>query len=321
MAPPKRLLVTGGAGFIGSHFVESRLAAGDRVTVLDAFDGFLYSSDLKRENAALLQRHSKAEALAIIEGDIRDDALLATVVPGHDTIVHLAGIAGVRPSLRDPAFYCDVNVTGTAKLLVAARAAGIDRFVFASSSSVYGNPPHLPADEEVALVPQSPYAATKRSGELLLEAWANTHPAARLASLRFFTVYGPRQRPDMAIRTFASKLLQDAPIDLFGDGSMRRDYTFVSDIVRGIEATVRNLDDRCGHRAFNLGRGETVDLRTLVAALEAVTGRTARVNVAPKPAGDVDATYASIARARDELGWVPEVSLADGLRAVVASLG
>jgi len=320
MAPPNRLLVTGGAGFIGSHFVESRLTAGDAVTVLDAFDSFLYPAELKRENAALLQRHPRAAALTIREGDIRDDALLAAVVPGHTTIVHLAGIAGVRPSLRDPAYYCDVNVTGTAKLLAAARTAGVERLVFASSSSVYGNPPRLPAEEDVALVPQSPYAATKRAGELLLEAWANTHPTARLASLRFFTVYGPRQRPDMAIRTFASKLLQDAPIDVFGDGSMRRDYTFVSDIVRGIEATVRNLDTRTGHRAFNLGRGETVDLRTLLATLEAVTGRTARVQSAPKPAGDVDATFASIARARDELGWVPEVSLADGLRAVVTSL-
>ena len=313
-----RVVVTGGVGFIGYHVSRALLARGDDVLVLDDFSDAPYPEAQKRENARDLAS-AFGEKVTIHEGTVTSRVTVDAALEGAEAIVHLAGLAGVRPSFADPARYVAVNVEGTANVLEAAHARGIVRVSAASSSSVYGNDTPLPAREEAACVePASPYAASKRAMELVALACSHKMPELTFNALRFFTVYGPRQRPEMAITKFARALLAGDTIPLFGDGSMRRDFTHVDDIVRGVLAA--NARTSKGFRAFNLGSGAPVTLTTLVTALETASGAQASLVHEARPLGDVDATFADISRARDELGWAPRITLADGLATVFAWL-
>lgn len=312
-----RLLVTGGLGFIGHHLCRSLLARGDTLRVLDDYSDAPYPTLMKRENEEALRAEPGAhERLAVVRGCITDRETVARLTHDVDGVVHLAGLAGVRPSFANPAHYARVNVEGTSTLLDAAQTAGVGLFVYASSSSVYGNATPLPASEEAAaIVPESPYAASKRGAELVASAMLRKTPKTRCPALRFFTVYGPRQRPEMAITTFMRKLLAGEPITMFGDGTMRRDFTHVDDIVRGVIAAIERAPE--GFRPYNLGSGAPVTLNDLVAAMKAAAGRDVAVERAPVPLGDVDATFADISRATSELGWRPQLTLAEGLGTVV----
>ncbi len=315
----RRWLVTGGVGFIGHHLVRALLSRGDGVRVLDDFSDAPYPTRLKRRNAEDLRAHHGPSELDIVEGCVTDRALASRLVEGTDGVLHLAGLAGVRPSFAEPARYARVNVEGTANLLEAVQRKGVPTFVLASSSSVYGNDTPLPAAEQAAaIVPESPYAASKRSAELVVAAMAKKTPGVRCPALRFFTVYGPRQRPEMAITLFLRAILGGAPITVFGDGSMKRDFTHVDDIVRGVLASIDHAP--AGYRPYNLGSGAPILLSKLVEAMGHAAGREPVVEHAPVPLGDVDATFADIARARLELGWAPQVALEDGLRSVVTWL-
>jgi UDP-glucuronate 4-epimerase len=315
-----RVLVTGGVGFIGYHLTRALLARGDDVTVVDDFSDAPYPTAMKRRNERDLREElatsaSSAERLRVVHACVTDNRALGPLVGAHEMVIHLAGLAGVRPSFADPARYSRVNVEGTANVLEHARAAGHARFVFASSSSVYGNSTPLPAVEDaVAIAPESPYAASKRGAELVSRALALRAPSMRITGLRFFTVYGPRQRPEMAITLFARAIAARRPIDIFGDGSMRRDFTHVDDIVRGIVAAADAAAP--GFHLYNLGSGAPVTLTELVAALSAAVGQEARVSHVPAPLGDVDATYADIRKAQRELAWSPQRKLVDGLKTV-----
>ena len=316
-APGQKLVVTGGVGFIGSHLCHALLARGDTLRIVDDFSNAPYPTAMKEANLTRLRSLPGADArLSLLRGDIADRELAERACEGMDGIVHLAGLAGVRPSFAEPARYVRVNVEGTANLLDVAQNAGHRVFVLASSSSVYGNSTPLPASEdEPSIEPESPYAASKRGAELALSALAKKKPEIRCASLRFFTVYGPRQRPEMAITLWLRKILAGEPITMFGDGSMRRDFTHVEDIVRGVIAAVDKAP--AGSRVWNLGSGAPVTLTDLVSAMGRASGKTPEVLRAPVPLGDVEATFADITRARDELGWSPAIRLEDGLRSVV----
>jgi UDP-glucuronate 4-epimerase len=307
------ILVTGAAGFIGSHFCDSLVERGDEVVGLDNFNAF-YDPAIKRRNlAGLLER----PGFSLVEGDIRDADLLARLFAERriGSLVHLAAMAGVRPSVEDPALYHDVNCTGTARLLVAARDAGVSHVVFASSSSVYGGNTKVPfhEDDDVSR-PVSPYAATKRSNELTCHAFHHLF-GMDIACLRFFTVYGPRQRPEMAIHKFVRLVERGEPLPLFGDGGTERDYTYIDDILDGM---LKAFDRSRGFRIYNLGESRTVSLRALVAAIGQATGREPRVDWQPVQPGDVVATFADVGRARRELGYDPRVGLEEGLRRFVA---
>jgi len=306
------VLVTGAAGFIGSHLCEALLARGDRVVGLDNFNDF-YDPAIKRGNLAGL---TGRPGFALVEGDIRDGAALARVLAEHapTSVVHLAAMAGVRPSLKDPALYHDVNCTGTAVLLQAAHAAGIGRFVFGSSSSVYGGNPKVPfhEDDDVSR-PVSPYAATKRANELTCHTFHHLY-GMDIACLRFFTVYGPRQRPEMAIHKFVRMTEAGEALPLFGDGRSERDYTYIDDILDGL---LKAHDRSRGFRLYNLGESRTISLRELVAAVGRALGKEPRVDWLPPQPGDVPRTYADIGRARAELGYDPRVGLEEGLRRFV----
>lgn len=307
-----KVLLTGGAGFIGSHVLERLLRDGCEVDVVDNFDPF-YPAAVKEANLAAVAPH---EGFRLHRGDIRDRAFLGALPAGHDAIVHLAAKAGVRPSIADPVAYQQVNVEGTQNLLEWARARGVRQFVFASSSSVYGVNPRVPwREEDAVLQPISPYASTKVSGELLGHVYAHLF-GIRFIALRFFTVYGPRQRPDLAIHKFARLILAGRPLPFFGDGSTRRDYTYIDDIVAGVVAAVRY--DQSSYEVINLGNNRTVSLRELVAALENALGRAAVVDPQPEQPGDVPQTWADVSKARRLLGYAPTTGLADGL-AVFAS--
>lgn len=313
----KRWLVSGGVGFIGHHLVRSLVARGDRVRVLDDFSDAPYPARFKRRNAEELRR--EAADVEIVEGSVADPKVVAQLTEGVDGVLHLAGLAGVRASFAAPALYQRVNVEGTAVMLDAAQKAGVERFVLASSSSVYGNATPLPAREDApAIVPESPYAASKRGAELVASAMLRKTPKMRCAALRFFTVYGPRQRPEMAISMWLRTILRGDKITVFGDGSMRRDFTHVDDIVRGVLAAADATPE--GYREYNLGSGSPITLTDLVDAMARASGKTPAVQHAPVPLGDVDATFADIARAKAELGWEPRVKIADGLETVVAWL-
>lgn len=315
----QRWLVTGGVGFIGHHLTRALLRRGDDVTVLDDFSDSPYPTRLKRRHAEALKAESSGRC-EVVEGCITDRALATRLTEGKAGVIHLAGLAGVRPSFADPARYARVNVEGTANLLEAAQRAGCSLFLFASSSSVYGNATPLPAQEDApAIVPESPYAASKRAAELVVSAMIRKTPKLRAPLLRFFTVYGPWQRPEMAISSFLRRILEGKPITVFGDGSMRRDFTHVEDIVRGVLAAVDGAPE--GVRAYNLGSGAPITLTDLVAAMGRAAGRPVNVERAPVPLGDVDATFADISRARAELGWQPQVRLEEGLKTVVRWIG
>lgn len=300
-----RVLVTGGAGFIGSHVCEHLLARGDQVTVLDNFNDF-YDPRVKRENARVLR------AATLVEGDIRDQALVARLFQEgeFEAVVHLAAMAGVRPSLRDPLLYTDVNVRGTQILLGQLERRADVRFVFASSSSVYGANDKVPFREDDDIHrPISPYAATKRAGELLCYTHHHLY-GTPVSCLRFFTVYGPRQRPEMAIHSFTKKCLARQPIPFFGDGSTRRDYTYIADIVDG---TVRALDRAKGYAIYNLGEAQTISLAELLATIGRLCGVEPILDRQPLQPGDVLITYADVSRARRELGYDPRTTLEEGL--------
>jgi UDP-glucuronate 4-epimerase len=308
-----KILVTGGAGFIGSHLGERLLARGERVVVLDDFNDF-YDPALKRANLAVTLGHP---AYRLVEGDIRDRALVFRLFAeeGFDAVVHLAARAGVRPSLTQPVLYEEVNCVATLHLLEAAVAHGRPRFVFASSSSVYGVNSKLPFSEEDPIErPVSPYAATKRAGELHVFTFHHLHGLPAVC-LRFFTVYGPRQRPEMAIARFIRCLETGRPIPFYGDGGSRRDYTYIDDILDGVEAA---LDRSIDFEILNLGGAHPVTLTDLVAALERATGRTARLDRMPDQPGDVPVTFAATEKAERVLGFRAKVPLEEGLRRTVA---
>lgn len=308
------VVVTGGVGFIGYHVTRALATRGDRVVVADDFSDAPYPRAHKRRNAADLI--AQFSGVRIVEACVTDREAMGRIMAGANVVVHLAGLAGVRPSFADPARYGRVNVEGTSVVQDLAMKAGVQRFLFASSSSVYGNTTPLPAREDApAIEPQSPYAATKRAAELAALALSRKAPSLPCTALRFFTVYGPRQRPEMAITLFTRAAVNGRPIVMFGDGSMRRDFTHVDDIVRGVLATIDGAPS--GFRAYNLGSGAPVRLDALVDLI----GRTASVPLDVQrdsvPLGDVDTTFADITRAREELKWEPRVPLEEGLRTVV----
>jgi|LakMenEpi03Aug12_release.lakeMendotaPanAssembly.Ray.scaffolds.fasta_scaffold01762_13 UDP-glucuronate 4-epimerase len=303
-------LITGGAGFIGSHVSEALLARGDTLTILDNFNSF-YDPAIKRANAALLA------GAQWIDGDIRDAKLVGELFRSRrfDGVVHLAAMAGVRPSLLDPLLYEDVNVRGTLILLEEARRLPGLRFVFASSSSVYGANDRVPFSEADDIHrPISPYAATKRAGELFGYTYHHLH-GIPFTGLRFFTVYGERQRPEMAIHKFVQAAFEGTPVPFYGDGSTRRDYTYIGDIVDGV---LRALDRCAGFEIYNLGESQTISLAELVAAIERATGRKMLLDRQPMQPGDVLVTYADVSKARERLGYLPKTPLAEGLGRFVA---
>ncbi len=305
----ERFLVTGGAGFIGSHLVDRLIAAGAEVTVVDDFNDY-YDPALKRANVAA---HSGNARYHLVEADIRDGVRMNELVKSFapQCIVHLAARAGVRPSLADPLLYETTNAVGTLHLLEAARHNRVPKFVFASSSSVYGLNTKVPfAETDALLTPASPYGATKLANEAMCHAYSHLYGLA-IVSLRFFTVYGPRQRPDLAIRKFAERMLAGQTIELYGDGSTSRDYTFIDDIISGVMAAIDF--PAVGHEVFNLGNSSPCTLAELVAALETALGVTAKIERLPEQPGDVPRTFADVQRAETRLGFRPNTPLADGL--------
>ncbi len=304
-------LVTGGAGFIGSHLVEQLLDEGWRVTVVDSFDDF-YPRAEKEANLAAVIAHA---AFRLVEADIRDaDALRKAVTQRPDVIVHFAARAGVRPSIQRPLEYQDVNVRGTHELLELAREWGVKQFVFASSSSVYGVNPNLPwREDDAVLLPISPYASTKVSAELLGHVYSRLF-GIRFVALRFFTVYGPRQRPDLAIRRFMEAIDAGRSIPVFGDGSTRRDYTYVGDVVRGVRVAMDF--DAAPFEVINLGSHHAITLTEMIAAVERTVGKSARIERLPEQPGDVPQTFASVEKSRRLLGFAPATPFADGLDAM-----
>ncbi len=300
------ICVTGAAGFIGSHLTEALLGRGGRVIGIDNLDAF-YDPAVKRENLAACARQGD---FTFVEGDIRDRELMREVTRGAEGIVHLAARAGVRPSIENPELYTDVNVQGTVVMLEAARVNRVPRFVFASSSSVYGNCADAPFRETLPVDhPISPYAATKRAGELLCHTYHHLHDLS-VTCLRFFTVFGPRQRPDLAIHKFTRLIESGQPIPMFGDGSMERDHTYVDDIIAG---TVAALDRCTGYRIYNLGGAKPTRLDALIQAIASATGKKATIERKPEQPGDVTLTHADVSRAREELGYEPATPLTDGL--------
>lgn len=306
MSSPKIILVTGGAGFIGSNLIGSLLQSGQTVLCLDNFDNF-YSRAQKELNIAAFKDNKN---FRFIEGDITDSALLDTL-PEVDVIVHLAAKAGVRPSIQNPIHYQQVNVNGTQTLLEFARTRNITQFVFASSSSVYGINQNVPWHEEEKLLPISPYASTKLSGEMLGHVYSYLY-GIRFIALRFFTVYGPGQRPDLAIHKFFKAIDKNEAIPVYGDGSTSRDYTFVKDTVMGILGAIEY--DQSLFEIINLGNHKTVALSALIQAIEATIGKKAIINRQPEQPGDVPHTFADISKARRLLGYDPSTQLTAGLQ-------
>jgi UDP-glucuronate 4-epimerase len=302
-----KILVTGGAGFIGSHLVEKLLADGHKLAILDDFNDF-YDPQIKRENIAVV-----ADKIAVHQVDLRDPRAVSAMFQGEkfDTVIHLAARAGVRPSIAQPQLYYDTNVGGTLHLLEAARAVGIERFIFASSSSVYGLAKTVPFSEDLHLTQTvSPYAATKIAAEFLCSTYSHLYQM-RIVALRFFTVYGPRQRPDLAIHQFTRRIWNGQPIDQFGDGTTRRDYTYIDDIIQGVIGSLGY--DGPLFDVFNLGENETIQLKDLIVAIEDALGRKARINPLPEQPGDVPLTCADISKARRLLGYQPTTPLRVGL--------
>jgi len=306
----KEILVTGGAGFIGSHLVDRLLGEGSwRVTVVDDLNDF-YSPAIKRANIA---GHLQNPDYKLVEADIRDSAAMAVMFDetGFDVIVHLAARAGVRPSLSEPKLYAETNINGTLNLLDLAREHDIKQFVFGSSSSVYGINTKVPfAEDDRIHQPISPYAATKAAGELLCHTYTHLY-GIRCICLRFFTVYGARQRPDLAIHKFSRLISEGKPIPVFGDGSMRRDYTYIDDIIQGVRAAMDY--DATMYEVFNLGESQTTELRELISLLEQNLDMHAIIDRQPMQPGDVPTTFADISKSREILGYDPTTKIEDGI--------
>jgi len=302
-----RILVTGGAGFIGSHLVEKLLAAGHEVAILDDFNDF-YDPQIKHTNIA-----GVAKDVTIYHVDLRDGASVRNLFHREkfETVVHLAARAGVRPSIQHPQLYYDTNVSGTLHLLDAASVTGVERFIFASSSSVYGISKTVPFSEEQHLTQTlSPYAATKIAAEFLCSTYSHLYQM-RVVALRYFTVYGPRQRPDLAIHQFTRRIYAGQPIEQFGDGATRRDYTYIDDVIQGTMAALKY--DGPLFDIFNLGESDTIQLKDLIAAIENALGKKAKVNRIPEQPGDMPLTCADISKARKLLGYNPTTRFSDGL--------
>jgi UDP-glucuronate 4-epimerase len=302
-----RILVTGGAGFIGSHLVERLLADGHNVVILDDFNDY-YDPKIKRANIAAVSKDVRVHDV-----DLRDAQKVASVFRNEkfDAIFHLAARAGVRPSIQQPQLYYDTNVAGTLHLLEGARTSGVERFIFASSSSVYGAAKTVPFSEEEHLTQTlSPYAATKIAGEFLCSTYSHLYKM-RIVALRYFTVYGARQRPDLAIHQFTRKINAGEPIDQFGDGTTRRDYTYIDDILQGTLAALKYGGPPFD--VFNLGESDTIQLKDLIAAIEKTLGKKAKINRLPEQPGDMPLTCADISKARKLLGYNPKTKFEDGL--------
>ncbi|MEM6454716.1 MAG: GDP-mannose 4,6-dehydratase [Acidobacteriota bacterium] len=320
MSTARHILITGGAGFIGSHLAERLLAQGAQITLLDNFNDF-YDPARKRANVAAIEatarRLDRMDAVDLVELDIRDrtgiDALFAA--RGFDAVVHLAARAGVRPSLAEPVLYEEVNCIGTLHLLEAARHHGPTTFLFGSSSSVYGTNPKVPfAEDDPIDQPISPYATTKRTGELICYNYHHLY-GLQIACLRFFTVYGPRQRPEMAIHKFTDLLARGAAVPMYGDGTSRRDYTYIDDIVDGIVAA---LDRALPFEILNLGGAQTTSLLDLIHNLATALAVSPRIEYLADQPGDVPITYADVRKAERLLGYRPQVTIEDGLARFVA---
>lgn len=306
----KNILITGGAGFIGSHLVDRLLAEGGwRITVIDDFNDF-YDPAIKREN---VRAHLPNPSFKLVEADIRNYEALAPAFGDteFDCIVHLAARAGVRPSLKEPRLYVETNINGTLNLLELAREHGVKQFVFGSSSSVYGMNSKVPFSEDDPIFnPISPYAATKAAGELICHSYAHLYDM-RIVCLRFFTVYGARQRPDLAIHKFAKLISAGKPIPVFGDGTTGRDYTYIDDIIAGVRAAIDY--DQSDYELINLGESRTVELRELISLLEKALDRHAEVDRQPVQPGDVPRTFADITKARRLLGYNPQTQIEEGI--------
>jgi UDP-glucuronate 4-epimerase len=308
-----RILVTGGAGFIGSHLVEKLLADGHNVAIIDDFNDY-YDPQIKRANISAV-----AKDIRVHDVDLRDADKVASVFRNEkfDALFHLAARAGVRPSIQQPQLYYDTNVAGTLHLLEASRSSGVERFIFASSSSVYGAAKKVPFSEEEHLTQTlSPYAATKIAGEFLCSTYSHLYKM-RIVALRYFTVYGARQRPDLAIHQFTRKINAGEPIEQFGDGTTRRDYTFIDDIIQGTLAALKydGGPSRTGDLfdVFNLGESDTIELKDLIAAIETALGKKAKVNRLPEQPGDMPLTCADISKAKRLLGYNPQTKFESGL--------
>jgi UDP-glucuronate 4-epimerase len=309
-----KALITGAAGFIGSHLSERLLAEGWSIVGVDNFNDF-YDPQIKRRN---INNCLKNENFLLVEADIRDSGAMDEVI-GRDVqiVVHLAAMAGVRPSIAQPLLYADVNVNGTMILLELAKEHGIEKFIFGSSSSVYGNNEKVPFSEDDNVdFPISNYAATKKAGELICHTYHHLYGMS-VTCLRFFTVYGPRQRPDLAIHKFAKLIEQDKPIPVYGDGTMMRDFTYIDDIINGVVAAV----DRCnGFNIYNLGESQPITVNDLIAEIENALGKKAVRQYQPPQPGDVERTYADITKSVIELGYNPKTPIHAGLASFVSWL-
>ena len=309
-----KAVVTGAAGFIGSHLTERLLKDGWAVVGVDNFDDF-YDPAIKWRNLAACIAN---EDFTLVEADIRDRASMERAISDDtDVVIHLAARAGVRPSIEQPELYTDVNINGTVVLLEIARERGLKRFIFASSSSVYGNNEKVPFSEDDNVdFPISPYAATKKAGELICHTYHHLYDISMIC-LRFFTVYGPRQRPDLAIHKFARLIEAGEPVPVYGDGTMMRDFTYIDDIIHGVIASI----GRCtGYDIYNLGESQPICVNDLISELEDALGKKAIRNHLPLQPGDVDRTYADVARAEKELGYRRTTDIRTGLAQFVAWL-
>jgi UDP-glucuronate 4-epimerase len=307
----KKILVTGAAGFIGSHLCERLIGDNHIIMGLDNFDPF-YDRRIKESNIKALIKSDKFE---LVEGDIRNANCVESICKDNiDIIIHLAAKAGVRPSIEDPIGYADTNINGTLVMLEAAKKYDIKKFIFGSSSSVYGNNKKIPFSETDNVdFPISPYAATKKAGELICHTY---HHLCKMdiTCLRFFTVYGPRQRPDLAIHKFAKLIDQGKPIPVFGDGSMMRDFTYIDDIINGVAASI----EKCkGYEIYNLGESRPVRLDDLIREIEKALGKKAIIERFPLQPGDVERTYADVSKAKKQLGYNPNTEIAVGLKKFV----
>lgn len=314
------ILVTGGAGFIGSHTCEAILKKGYRAVIIDSFNDY-YNPAYKRENIKQIKKTRDELKLSksfvkVYEGDIRDMELLKSIFAENDidAVIHFAACAGVRPSIEAPLLYSEVNLIGTVHLLECMRKAGVKRHVFISSSSVYGNNRKVPFKEEDAVDhPISPYAATKKSGELLCYTYHHLYDI-HTACLRFFTVYGPRQRPDLAIYKFVRLIEEEKELPFYGDGSMRRDYTYVTDTLDGVMRALEwTKSEKNAYEVFNLGNSNPVSLSDMVGTIEKITGKKAKLNRLPMQPGDVTVTYADCSKAQSVLGYEPKMPFEEGM--------
>lgn len=313
------IVVTGGAGFIGSHLCEALLCSGNRLVVIDNFNDF-YNPDIKRRNIKEILHMMKKnnipeDNLRLYEYDIRDKEAVGKLIGKDiDVVVHLAAMAGVRNSIQNPRLYYEVNVLGTLNILEACKASNVGKIVFASSSSVYGNNKTVPFKEEDRVdFPISPYAATKKSGELMCYTYHLLY-SFNIASLRFFTVYGPRQRPDLAIHKFTEKIFNGEDIPIYGDGTTKRDYTYISDIVDGILKAIEWVNkNENSYEIFNLGESRTISLNFMIDTIQNTIGEKAKKKMLPMQGGDVNITYADITKAKQMLGYNPSMQFEAGI--------